>query len=133
MINFTYKASKPVIIFLLGMNLILLIYISNLNYIYKIFLSLTTIKLIVSYYSQQKEYNLKKIIIYYKDIAQPIFTIFNNSSLENKTTITIKTHSYSSISLIFNCSQQKKILIITCNNINIEQFKTLRRIAMYNK
>lgn len=133
MINFTYKASTPVIIFLLGMNLILLIYISNLNYIYKIFLSLTTIKLIVSYYSQQKEYNLKKIIIYYKDIAQPIFTIFNNSSLENKTTITIKTHSYSSISLIFNCSQQKKILIITCNNINIEQFKTLRRIAMYNK
>ena len=133
MINFTYKASTPVIIFLLGMNLILLIYISNLNYIYKIFLSLTTIKLIVSYYRQQKEYNLKKIIIYYKDIAQPIFTIFNNSSLENKTTITIKTHIYSSISLIFNCSQQKKILIITCNNINIEQFKTLRRIAMYNK
>jgi hypothetical protein len=115
------------------MNLILLLYISNLNYIYKIFLSLTTISLIISYYNQQKEYNLKKMIIYYKDIAQPVFSIFNNSSLENKTMIKIKTNSYSTISLMFKCSQQKKLLIITCNNINIEQFKTLRRIAMYNK
>ncbi len=133
MIDFIYKTSRPIIVFLSGMTLILLIYISNLNYIYKILLSITDIKLIISYYNQQKEYNLKKIIIYHKNTAKLVLTIFNKQSLEINKVISIKTVSSSAISLILNYNQQNKLFIITCNTTNIAQFKTLRRIAIYNK
>lgn len=134
MIHFIYKTSRPIIIvFLLGTALILLIYTSNLNYIYKILLFITNIKLIISYYKQQKEYNLKKIMIYYKNKNKPVLTIFNNKSLEINKIISIKTVNYSVISLMLNYNQQNKIFIITSNSTNIEQFKSIRRIAIYSK